>query len=457
MEARLTFHSIVLFKPAVHYHAVANTPSDEFPESGSCRGRIRRPMGLTSTKYRHTSHAHAAPPLRQMDCTAHSVEYDVVKNIVRPLTVLTDVWCSSGSVMPNGTFYHTGGNGGGGNVVRVLNPCSSGGLCDWNERPNALLAARWYASNHVLPDKRQIIIGGRGQFNYEFYPKNSLTNKLFALPFLSQTNDPGAENNLYPLVIQNVDGNLFFFANNRAILFNYKTGSVLKTYPTLPDRNPRSYPSTGSGALNTCGRMIITDPNPQWVMETMPLARVMGDMQLLPDGNVVIINRATRGTAGWELRQDPIENVSFHCDSIRDGRVLVVVVARMEGLSLEPFSPSYLDPDFDFLQPRIVSPKSQSGIKYGRSFNIRFTVNGTVNTNLVKITMVSPSFTTHSMSMNHRLLELSITQSARFIGKSTYNITVSPPSTTNLALLGYYMLFVVHQDIPSGGIWVRLQ
>ncbi|CAN6539785.1 unnamed protein product [Malus baccata var. baccata] len=50
----------------------------------------------------------------------------------------------------------------------------------------------------------------------------------------------------------------------------------------------------------------INDPNPQWVVETMPQARVMRDTLLLPDGTVVIINGASFGSAGWELRQNPV-------------------------------------------------------------------------------------------------------------------------------------------------------
>ncbi|KAL0283061.1 UNVERIFIED_CONTAM: Aldehyde oxidase GLOX1 [Sesamum angustifolium] len=137
----------------------------------------------------------------------------------------------------------------------------------------------------------------------------------YNLPFLSQTNDPRIENNLYPFVFLNTDGNLFIFANNRAILFDYTNGVVVRNYPTIPGGDPRSYPSSGSavllplrdlqgganvtaevlvcggalkgsftsanngnfvGALNTCGRIRISDPNPKWVMETMPSARVMG-------------------------------------------------------------------------------------------------------------------------------------------------------------------------------------
>ncbi|CAI9116876.1 OLC1v1018148C1 [Oldenlandia corymbosa var. corymbosa] len=465
----------------------------------------------------------------KLDCTAHSVEYDVVRNNFRPLNVLTDVWCSSGSVMPDGTLYQTGGFNDGERVVRYFRPCNSGGLCDWTELNNSLLAKRWYATNHALPDGRQIIVGGRRQFNYEFYPKTATTNKLFDLPFLRQTNDPAAENNLYPLVFLNVDGNLFIFANNRAILLNYNTGAVVKSYPTFPDVNPRSYPSTGSGvllplkgkgpvvevlicggapkdafskakngvfvgALNTCGRISISSQNPQWVMETMPSARVMGDMLLLPNGNVLIINGAASGTAGWEYGRDPVlapvlykpdaisgsrfevQSVTskprmYHSTAIllRDGRVLVGGSNPHVGymftsdvlfpteLSLEAFSPSYLYSGFDSLRPRIVAPVTQSLIKYGQSLVVQFGIDGPVKANLVMVTMISPSFTTHSVSMNQRLLVLGGMNNVSSVGKSTYQVTVNVPSNHNLALPGYYLLYVVHQDIPSVGSWVQLQ
>ncbi|KAL0360952.1 UNVERIFIED_CONTAM: Aldehyde oxidase GLOX [Sesamum radiatum] len=280
----------------------------------------------------------------KVDCTAHSVEYDVASNSIRPLNVLTDVWCSSGSVMPDGSLMQTGGFNDGDHNVRVYKPCGDNS-CDWQEFNAVLRQRRWYATNHILPDGRQIIVGGRGQFSYEFYPKRAGADQSYNLPFLSQTNDPRIENNLYPFVFLNVDGNLFIFANNRAILFDYANGVVVRTYPTIPGGDPRSYPSSGSavllplrdlqasanvtvevlvcdgapkgsftsanngnfvGALNSCGRIRITDPNPQWVMETMPFARVMGDMVLLPNGNVLIINGASVGTAGWDLGRNPV-------------------------------------------------------------------------------------------------------------------------------------------------------
>lgn len=462
----------------------------------------------------------------KVDCTAHSAEYDVATNTFRALFVQTDVWCSSGAAMPDGRLIQTGGFNDGERKVRIFNPCAT---CDWQEIANGLAARRWYATNHILPNGLQIIIGGRRQFNYEFYPKTAAAN-TFNLPFLAQTNDANIENNLYPFVFLNVDGNLFIFSNNRAILLDYANNKVVKTYPQIPGGDPRCYPSTGSavllpltnlkatfiqaevlvcggapkgsytqaekgnfvGALNTCARIKITDANPQWVLETMPQARVMGDMTLLPNGNVLIINGATAGTAGWEYGRNPVLNPVlyrpnnaagsrfelqnpttiprvYHSTAIllRDGRVLVggsnphinyefTNVLFPTELRLEAFSPSYLDAQNSNLRPKIVVPSSQAKIKYAQQLVVRFTVTGTLAQNLVSVTMVAPSFTTHSFSMNQRLLVLGA-EKVTNLGKSTYQVQVTTPGSGILAPSGYYLLFVVHQDIPSEGIWVQIQ
>ncbi|XP_030446372.2 aldehyde oxidase GLOX-like [Syzygium oleosum] len=465
------------------------------------------------------------------DCTAHSVEYDVASNAFRPLMVQTDVWCSSGAATVDGSLVQTGGYRDGERQVRIFVPCSDGS-CDWREIANGLGARRWYATNQILPDGRQIVIGGRRQFNYEFYPKSGRAPNVYSLPFLVETNDRGIENNLYPFVHLNVDGNLFIFANNRAILFDYVNNKVVRTYPTMPGGDPRCYPSTGSsvllplkttaqsaknvvaevlvcggapkgaftqamggkflGALNTCGRIRITDPNPQWAMETMPQARTMGDMVMLPNGDVLIINGVAAGTAGWEYGRNPVlKPVIYRPDApaggrfalqdpsgiprayhstavlLRDGRVLVggsnphnyynfTGVIFPTELRLEAFRPPYLDPERSGSRPQIIFPSSQAKIRYSQSFVVRFTVAGNVSTDAVSVTMVAPPFTTHSFSMNQRLLVIGGGKVAN-VGSSAFTADAVAPGSRNLAPAGYYMLFVVHQGVPSEGIWVQIQ
>ncbi|XP_047342788.1 aldehyde oxidase GLOX-like [Impatiens glandulifera] len=459
----------------------------------------------------------------KFDCTAHSVEYDVVSNSIRPLTVLTDVWCSSASLFPDGSLVQTGGYNDGEKSVRIFRPCP---VCDWEEIPDGLTARRWYSTNHMLPDRRQIVIGGRRQFNYEFFPKIMTSLDAYTLPFLEQTNDPTEENNLYPFVFLNTDGNLFIFANNRAILFDYQTSIVVKNYPEIPGGDPRSYPSTGSAvllplknsadpevlvcggtpnrsytsavngqfvsALNTCGRIRVNDPDPQWTVETMPFGRVMGDMLLLPNGHVLIINGAGSGSAGWELGRDPILNPViyrpdleigsirfevqnpgtiprlYHSTAIilRDGRVLVggsnphtyynfTGVLYPTDLSLEEFSPSYLDPEFTNLRPFIIFPFSQAEFLYGQLVPIRFIITGPVDFTTILVTLLSPPFNTHSFSMNQRLLVLDKSNPI-MLGISTFEVIARIPISSTLAPPGFYLLFVVHKEIPSVGIWVHI-
>ncbi|GLT95837.1 hypothetical protein SLE2022_134980 [Rubroshorea leprosula] len=464
----------------------------------------------------------------KVDCTAHSVEYDVQSNTFRALMVQTNTWCSSGAVTADGRLIQTGGFNDGEKRIRIFTPCNDG-TCDWVEVPNGLAVPRWYACDHILPDGRQIIVGGRKQFSYEFYPKTT-AQKLFNLPFLSDTNDPGVENNLYPFVHLNVDGNLFIFANNRAILLDYVNNIIVKTYPVIPGAEARNYPSSGSSvllplkniqagdveaevlicgggsngsytqslkniflpALDTCGRIKITDSDPQWVMETMPQGRVMGDMILLPDGNVLIINGAGAGSAGWEQGREPvlspviyrpdnlmgsrfeIQNPTtiprmYHSTAVllRDGRVLVggsnphaydtfTGVLFPTELSLEAFSPDYLDTQFDNIRPTIVAPVNQRTLFYGQKQKVRFSCTGPVVQSEVVVMLVAPSFTTHSFSQNQRLLVLGNNRMV-VIGNGFYDVEATMPPSPVLAPSGFYLLYVIHQGIPSQAIWIHLQ
>ncbi len=213
-------------------------------------------------------------------------------------------------------------------MCREFSPCPANGTCDWVELTTPVLqAGRWYATNHLLPDGTQIIIGGRSVFTFEYIPPNG--QGQISLPLLTATND-AEEDNLYPFVFLLPDGNLFIFANTDSIIYSYLTDTVVSTFPPLPG-NPRNYPSAGSAVMlpllasnqfavvevlvcggaqygaflsenttepcsTSCGRITVTDPAPAWAMETMPIPRCMGDMILLPSQDILIINGAQAGT-----------------------------------------------------------------------------------------------------------------------------------------------------------------
>ncbi|KAJ7978066.1 glyoxal oxidase-related protein [Quillaja saponaria] len=465
----------------------------------------------------------------RVDCTAHSILYHVNTNTFWPLMVQTDTWCSSGSVLPNGTLVQTGGYNDGDHVIRTFTPCLDG-TCDWVEFPNYLSQRRWYATNQILPEGRIIVIGGRRQFNYEFFPHSSnyasSSQNFFSFRFLRETTDQ-SENNLYPFVHLLPDGNLFIFANTRSILLDYTQNHVIKEFPRIPGGDPRNYPSSGSSvllpldenkasieaeimvcggapqdsfssasqgtftsAVHTCGRLQVGAQNPNWIMEDMPIPRVMGDMLLLPTGDIILINGAGLGTAGWERGRAPVLTPViyrptehfvgrflvmspssrprlYHSSAIllRDGRVLVggnnphtnynfTNVEYPTDLSLEAFSPPYLSDEYNLVRPSILS--TNGIVRYKEVFWVTFTVPEYLSVNVLSVRIIMPPFTTHSFGMNQRMVVLKLIGVTRLTPDSYY-VTVVGPSKAEVAPPGYYMLFMVHAGIPSSGTWVNVQ
>ncbi|EEF49715.1 Galactose oxidase precursor, putative [Ricinus communis] len=466
----------------------------------------RSNVSLPHRRCRHDSRDQAL----EVDCTAHTILYDLDTNSFRPLTIQTDVWCSSASVIPNGTLIQTGGYNDGDHVMRSFTSCLNDD-CDWIEFRDYLRERRWYASNQILPDGRIIIVGGRRAYTYEFYPSVSRT---FWLSFLRETRDGNSENNLYPFLHLLPDGNLFIFANTRSILLDYNRNHVIREFPRIPNHDPRNYPSTGSsvllpldensdsiraeilicggaprgsfernarrvfeGAISSCGRLVVTRHNPSWDMETMPTPRVMSDMLLLPTGDIIIINGAQSGTAGYDAARNPITNPfiyrphqssnrrfsvmtpsqkprMYHSSAILlpDGRVLVG-----GNLSLETFSPPYLSDEYTQIRPSVLSlDKSTLGYGNASAFRVRFHVEEYISDNVLSVRIVAPSFTTHSFAMNQRMVVLKM-NSIEAETSNTYALHVAGPSTVQIAPPGYYLLFVVHAGTPSNGSWVKIQ
>ncbi|KAI9087632.1 hypothetical protein K1719_030502 [Acacia pycnantha] len=467
-------------------------------------------------------------------CYAHSVEYDISGNTVRPLKLDSDPWCSSGSFLSNGTLLQVGGYGGGAKRVREFRPCR-GDQCDWIQTKKTLSDRRWYASTQILPGHdRAVVVGGRGVFTYEFVPKRDLGEKSFALPFLHQTNDrKSGGNNLYPFLHLSSDGNLFIFANRDSILYNLRRHRVIKTFPRIPGDGSRSYPSSGSSVilplhhtdhfqkvevmicggaasgayraandgrffmgLRSCGRMVITGNKHVWEMENMPGPRLLHDMLILPTGQILIINGAKSGSAGYDgarnaslqpylygprrrfgrrftvLSSTKIARM-YHSSAtlLPDGRVLVAGgnphskytfqnVAYPTELRLQAFVPNYMHRRYHQWRPRNVSIAYGGGggdesneIGYGKQISVRFFL-GRRPSKEIEFSVYSPPFTTHSFSMNQRLLKLRCVTMKRNESGWITAVVEAPPSP-NVAPSGHYMFTVVNSGIPSVSLWVR--
>lgn len=444
-------------------------------------------------------------------------------------------WCSSGGLSRNGDLVSTGGDKDGYKAMRILKPCEN---CNFQENPRALFANRWYATQCALENGSFVVVGGRDSYNYEIVPPDTVefTPQLMELPLLEETNDDGGrENNLYPFVNLLPDGNLFVFANFKSIILNPYTGETLRRLADLPGGS-RNYPPSGMSALlpinldiddentidvevlvcggNTresytlsdleqpkrtfldafrdCGRLRLSvEEDAEWEKEDMPSPRVMGDMLLLPNGDMLIINGAKAGTSAWDAAKDPnltpllyspnkekgqrFQELApstiprmYHSVSavLPDGKILVAgsntnpfYKLKKYGddftfpteLRVEKFSPPYLAPELDDYRLEILEGESDKQLKYGAEFNVEIgSRDAKIKLNDIKVTMYSPPFTTHGYSMNQRLLILKLKKV-----KNGQITVVAPPSGT-LAPPGYYLLFVVHCDVPSRGMWVRI-
>jgi hypothetical protein len=166
----------------------------------------------------------------------------------------TNTFCSSGASLPNGSFVTFGGNGAikpGGDgsdtpgfdptyqdfdgtlAIRVLNPCTSTGACQWFDNSTFLQMQkkRWYSTAESLADGSVVLIGGfvnGGYVNrnspgtagydpvlqggaaeptYEFYPANGRQAQL--MQFMVETSGLNAYSHAFLMP----SGKMFVQAN----------------------------------------------------------------------------------------------------------------------------------------------------------------------------------------------------------------------------------------------------
>ncbi|KAF9972042.1 hypothetical protein BGZ73_004900 [Actinomortierella ambigua] len=302
---------------------------------------------------------------------AWSTEFVPASGSARPLTIASNVFCSAGGYLPDGTLasiaggqsselYRQGYDG-----LRFYKPCN-GTACDWTQNFDIRLAAkRWYPT--ALATGELFILGGSDRAaslnnekinvpSFELYPKMK-GRDLIEFDFLVET----LPHNLYPIVHLLPDKNLFILASTKAIILSTSTWKIIKRLPDIPGP-PRNYPLTGGSVLlpltpenkyqpevlvcggatefsstargvTSCGRIKPLAKNPTWEMEKMPLGRMMPDITLLPDRTVLIVNGANQGTAGFDRASDPVLTPVHYNPAAPKGKRFTLwnpsVIARM--------------------------------------------------------------------------------------------------------------------------------
>ncbi|KAH7287936.1 hypothetical protein KP509_31G003800 [Ceratopteris richardii] len=254
---------------------------------------------------------------------------------------------------------------------------------------------------------------------------------------------------------------------------------------------PGQYPP----ASQTCGRIDVFAAEPKWEMETMPMRRTMGDMLLLPTEDVLIINGAQNGCQGWGMANNPAltpvvynprmaEGQRFTtmapttiprlyhstANLLPDGRVIVAGSNTHQyytftgefptELRVEAFLPRYLNVAYDNIRPTIMQAPEK--ITYNESFQVRVAVPASAAVTEMKLSLMSAPFNTHSFSQGQRLLSLQVltppsSTASSGGGEKVYIVSATAPPRPELAPPSFYMLFAVHNDIPSSTCkWVQL-
>ena len=429
------------------------------------------------------------------------------------------IYCSGESLLANGNLFIAGGNLGsiqdskGLNTTFTFNPFNE----TW-QRQGDLDHGRWYPGQVVLPNGRVAILGGytergssQNNSQLEVWPRRDLAppndaNRNAAGVPAERISRGDRSTALYPHLFVTPAGKVLLAGpgNNDSALLDPRTftwrdigglprgldriggnavllpggARVLQVggydYPTfLRKKLARSRTTTLSVPTN--GRRGWRTASRQSV------GRSYGNTVLLPDKTMVTIGgsagRATDDKDGtsWTNGEDPaLKSVELY--DPRTGRWRVgpsqqrfrtyhsVALLLPDGSvfsagddlhedklrpddtwlgSAEIYRPPYF---FKGARPTIAA----APVAVERAQ--KFTVSTPDEARIDRAVLMAPSATTHGADMNQRYVRLRITRRARGRG-----LTLKVPTNPNVALPGYYMLFLVNkQDVPSVARWVRV-
>ncbi|KAM5534563.1 hypothetical protein V8D89_011767 [Ganoderma adspersum] len=493
---------------------------------------------------------------------AWAAEYSISKNSGRAMDVVTNSFCAGGTALGNGTWLNVGGNqavgpggvqadsqlGGGiyddpdgGRSIRLLNPCDDGN-CEWTLVAD-MSTRRWYPTVETLDDGSAIILGGclyGGYVNaavqdnptWEIFPAQS-----DQAPVTSDILSTTLPVNLYPLTWMLPSGKLLMQSNWKTSLLDYRTQKetalddmldAVRVYPAsggstmlalTPDNNytatllfcggtnlqssqwVTNWDIAQYNASNSCVRLT-PDVSPAYEEDDpLPEGRSMGNMILLPNGKIIMLNGAQTGTAGygtesWTINESYADNPilmpimydpsapqgkrwsrdglspstvprMYHSSAtlLPDGSVLVsgsnphadYAVDNVKfptEYRVEYFYPSYYN-------QRRPEPKGLlSSISYGGDyFNVSLTkddlfgdVNNIKNTQVV---ILRTGFSTHAMNMGQRMLQLAATYTGNGDGSATLHVGQMPPNPATFPP-GPALAFVVVNGVPSVGVQVMI-
>jgi hypothetical protein len=385
-----------------------------------------------------------------------------------------NIFCSGHAFLPDGRLFVAGGhiaNDVGLAHASIYNPFSN----TWLQLPD-MNAGRWYPTSTTLPSGDILVISGE---------ENVINGSIVwdPLPQVWQTSSGNWRDlttaqlvidQWYPFMYVAPNGKIFEAGPGQVTRYLDTTGSG--TWTTVGTSNFGDRPQ-GSSVMYDDGKVLIlggadpptasaevidlTSASPSWrTVASMAQPRRQANATLLPDGKVLV----TGGSSGpgWDNASFPVyapevwdpateqwttlasDTVyrSYHSSALLlpDGRVLAAG-GEVGGASAEIYSPPYL-----FAGSRPTITLAPSAVSYGQTFSVQTPDAASIaNVNWIRLGSV-----THAFDESQRINRLS------FVPGSG-SLTITAPSSSDLAPPGYYILFILNGNgVPSVGRMIQI-
>lgn len=447
-------------------------------------------LGDPGTPFGGTNSAVLLPDGRVMMChdTLDPVLFDpVARTATSGMISFRLQGCHAVSVLPDGRVIYVGGAdqpiyGPGTRQVKTYDPVMN----RWSPQPD-MIGNRWYPSMVTLPDGRLLAIGGGNENN----PERSRTSEVMdpVTMMWSPAGDIALGNEVSPITVLN-DGDVLmthrppqlfdpetlawrstsdFVQGNRMPNGDHSDHELLM----LPDGRVAAigYKSFTPGQY---GRMLeIYDPSTgRWQLgaEASPV-RSRASTVLMPDGRALVIGGHVEDPADstpvnawgytdlvdvWDPRRDAWRRLTsievpreYHAMPVvlPDGRIFVAGGEGEPGNEpaqsiAEAFSPPYL-----LRGPRpTIASIGENELRRAGTLTLELAGDEPVT----EVVIMGTNATTHFMeSGTARYISLPFEQSGR-------SITATVPAEPPLSIPGWYLVFVLVDDIPSPARVMRL-
>ncbi|SCZ99332.1 BZ3500_MvSof-1268-A1-R1_Chr7-2g09487 [Microbotryum saponariae] len=456
-------------------------------------------------------------------------------------------FCAAGTFISNGDIISVGGQtsentelgkpgvaGDGFTGLRVFRPTTRQFLDD--PRKAHIQSARWYASVIRVTDGSALIMGGskKGQYNNERKVDNPTMEFVPSKgsQYYSKFLHDALDSNMFPIAfLLSKSGHVFVMANEIAMIYDWKNnreyrvegppGGIVRTYPgsatavLLPLTIKNRWLSEAlicGGVFNTVN---MTNPGHDvradepvsdqcvrtsfpggtrisgWHVEHMPSPRIMGDPVLTPDGKLLIVGGAQKGTAGYgnaigmgeyapavghsNAKEPNLTPVLYNPDAPRgqrfsnkfpaariermyhsaylctsEGNILAMgsspnprVLTKIDyktRFEIESIAPPYMSKT----RPAILSYPGQ--LNYTGRYTL--TISNPMGCDNARVVLLDGGYATHGLHMNQRLVELpvtSFTNQSRITFRGPPDPTIWPPGPA------FLWLTVCEGNIPSKG------